>query len=79
MESWSVMDQLFYFISTYKSAVNMLQSKGSASEPTILTETLMYKIFCSSSAQVVGTLGYLSTLHTNNGSPKIMRRGNRKH
>jgi hypothetical protein len=55
-------------------------STGSAAVPTTLAETKIYKIkiVCCSTI-IVGTLGYLPALHTNNGSSMITQRRNRKY
>jgi hypothetical protein len=57
----------------------MQHSSGSAAVPTTLAETIIYKIkiVCCSKI-VVGTLGFLPALHTNNGSATITQLRNRK-
>jgi hypothetical protein len=58
----------------------MQHSTSSAAVPTTLAETKIYKIkiVCYSTI-IVGTLGYLPALHTNNGSAMITQRRNRKY
>jgi hypothetical protein len=51
----------------------MLHSKSRTGIPTTLAETIIY-IFFSCLTIVVGTLGYLPALHTNNGSSSFIQR-----
>jgi hypothetical protein len=51
----------------------MQQGKGSASVPTTGAKTIIYKILFGCAPIVVGSLGYLSALHINNGDLGIMQ------